>query len=36
MASGIYKTRDGETVQVINQGGGHYLIRYSDGRVTVI
>lgn len=36
MANGTYRTKTGENVQVTNTGNGHYVIRYADGRVTVI
>lgn len=36
MATGTYTTKDGELVAVFNRGDGHYLIRYTDGRVTVV
>lgn len=36
MAPGIHRTKTGENVLVSITDDGHYLIRYADGRVTVI
>lgn len=36
MAPGMHTTKTGEIVQVQQTIDGHYIIRYPDGRVTVV
>lgn len=36
MAPGIHRTKTGENVLVTLLSDGHYMLRYADGRVTVI
>jgi hypothetical protein len=36
MATGMHRTKTGEYVYVTNTGDGHYMLRYTDGRITVI
>lgn len=36
MATGLHRTKTGELVYVSVTVDGHYMIKYSDGRVTFI
>lgn len=36
MPVGLHRTKTGETVMVTITSGGRYMLRYADGRVTLI
>jgi hypothetical protein len=36
MAPGLHRTKTGEMVNVTITAGGRYMLRYSNGRVTII
>lgn len=36
MALGIHRTKDGENVLVTITADGQYMLRYADGRITII
>lgn len=36
MATGMHRTKTGENVFVSITADGHYMIRYADGRITIV